>query len=106
MRSCLSFEHANANLVSQLNHVAALEGRVSLESDAEFVSIDHAQEFYNVVAPGALADNNNTKALEKFPMVGQFVSLYFPIGHIKSTRHDDEEFVRVFSASEKWLRMQ
>lgn len=101
----VSCDPANSALVSQLNQLGALKGKLTTETDAEFASIDHAQEFYNVVPPGALADNNNTKALERFPMVGQFVSLYFPIGHIKSTRHDDEDFVRVFSASAKWLRM-
>jgi hypothetical protein len=84
----------------------AMEGRVTEETDAEFDALCDGTEFYNVVAPDALADNNNTGGdLEKFPLVGQFVSLYFPMGHIKSTRSNDEQFAQFFSASEKWLQV-
>ena len=71
-----------------------------------YAGVLDSQDFYNVVPPEALADNNNTSSLEEFPMVGQFVSLYFPMGHIKSTRHDDEAFVEYFTASEKWLKIR
>eukprot|EP00545_Synedropsis_sp_CCMP1620_P006688 CAMPEP_0119013940 /NCGR_PEP_ID=MMETSP1176-20130426/9266_1 /TAXON_ID=265551 /ORGANISM="Synedropsis recta cf, Strain CCMP1620" /LENGTH=731 /DNA_ID=CAMNT_0006967069 /DNA_START=210 /DNA_END=2405 /DNA_ORIENTATION=+ len=42
--------------------------------------------------------------MAKFPMVGHFTSLYFPMGHIKSTKSNDEEFVAQFSDSQKWLK--
>jgi hypothetical protein len=38
-----------------------------------------------------------------FPMVGNFVSLYLPLGHVKSTMANDEEFVLKAKISEKWL---
>ena len=38
-------------------------------------------------------------------MPGQFVSLYMPMGHIKSTMKNDEDFVKYFSQSDKWLKM-
>jgi hypothetical protein len=38
-----------------------------------------------------------------FPMVDHFVSLYFPLGHIKSTRPLDDEFLLRARLSDKWL---
>jgi hypothetical protein len=38
-----------------------------------------------------------------FPMVDHFVSLYFPLGHIKSTRPGDDEFLLRARLSDKWL---
>jgi hypothetical protein len=38
-----------------------------------------------------------------YPMAGQFLSLYFPLGHIKSTMPNDEEFALKARLSDKWL---
>ena len=104
-RWTLSCDPDNVGLISKLatigKHVS-----VSNHTDEEFERLCIDMDFYNVVQPEALSDNINTKSLEEFPMVGQFVSLYFPLGHIKSTRCDDEEFAKYFAASEKWLSMR
>jgi hypothetical protein len=60
------------------------------------------ENFYNIVRVDASEKN---KGGGMFPMPGQFVSLYLPMGHIKSTMRDDEEFVKYFGQSEKWLKM-
>ena len=86
--------------------MSGLQRKVDEQTEAEFSSICDNAELYNVVLPHALADNNNTASLEQFPMVGQFVSLYFPLGHVKSTRRDDEDFANFFSESKKWLKMR
>ncbi|GKY94518.1 hypothetical protein MPSEU_000417600 [Mayamaea pseudoterrestris] len=41
--------------------------------------------------------------LSSFPMAGNFVSLYFPLGHIKSTKPNDLEFTLLARLSDKWL---
>lgn len=46
-----------------------------------------------------------TGPMKVFPMVGNFVSLYMPLGHVKSTMLDDEDFVAKFQKSKKWLKM-
>ena len=63
-----------------------------------------ASDWYNVIMPSQLADNVNTPK-GAFPPVGLFVSLYFPLGHVKSAMVNDEGFVDYFSQSEKWLRV-
>jgi len=79
---------------------------ISFEVQTDAQLDETAADAYNVVTPDALADNNNTGSLEKFPMVGQFVSLYMPMGHIKSTTLHDDDFVQFFSASDKWLTIR
>jgi hypothetical protein len=43
--------------------------------------------------------------MESFAMVGQFLSTLLPVGHIKSTLPNDEEFVARARGLEKWLQM-
>jgi hypothetical protein len=102
----VSVDPANSALISQLSNLGDAVTVVH-ETEAQFAATTgpDGEELYNVVPASALADNNNTSSLEQFPMVGQFVSLYFPMGHVKSTKLDDEQFVDYFSKSDKWLRM-
>jgi hypothetical protein len=38
-------------------------------------------------------------------LVGHLVATVMPLGHIKSTKKNDEEFVKAFEKSPKWLKM-
>ena len=57
-----------------------------------------------------LAPGDNLKIidgpLESYPMVGQFITTLFPIGHIKSTESNDEEFVARAKVLQKWLKVE
>eukprot|EP00581_Thalassiosira_minuscula_P008497 CAMPEP_0183706686 /NCGR_PEP_ID=MMETSP0737-20130205/3445_1 /TAXON_ID=385413 /ORGANISM="Thalassiosira miniscula, Strain CCMP1093" /LENGTH=808 /DNA_ID=CAMNT_0025934161 /DNA_START=81 /DNA_END=2507 /DNA_ORIENTATION=- len=100
----LSVDESNEELLDKLvkhdldNHVfkVVVEGEEVLGNRLKEEGED---EFYNIVR--APSDANG----DKFPMPGQFVSLYLPMGHIKSTMKNDEEFVKYLSQSDKWLKM-
>lgn len=66
-----------------------------LQTAEECDAIVAEEEPWNVVAVDGAGER---------PLVGHFVSAFFPLGHIKSTRKDDEDFLRAFRDSPKWLR--
>jgi len=102
----LSVDESNKKLLDSLvrhdldNHVfkVVVEGEEALGHRLH----EKEDEFYNIVS---VPSDNEDGLQKKFPMPGQFVSLYFPMGHIKSTMKNDEEFVKYFQESEKWLKM-
>uniref|UniRef100_A0A7S2NQ89 Aldehyde dehydrogenase domain-containing protein n=2 Tax=Leptocylindrus danicus TaxID=163516 RepID=A0A7S2NQ89_9STRA len=57
--------------------------------------------FFNVMDVDSFDDNDDSE----FPLVSQFVSLFLPMGHIKSTEKRDDDFISFFEKSEKWLRL-
>ena len=76
--------------------LAAAGVSVILEDDA---AAEATPDAFDVVGPGQLRC-----ARRGFPLAQQFVSLYLPMGHVKSTAPNDEAFLARFGASAKWLR--
>lgn len=68
----------------------------------EVATVSNVEE--NVLKPG---DNymDITTPFTIFPMVGNFVTTLFPVGHIKSTTPNDMEFVARVCNLDKWLRL-
>lgn len=44
--------------------------------------------------------------MTSFPMVGQFLTTLLPVGHIKSTLPNDEDFIAKVKGLPKWLKME
>lgn len=70
---------------------------VTVESDDEFTANNSSRS--NIFHTVAITNFRQPR----FPMVGNFVSLYFPFGHIKSTMANDELFEMKSRISDKWL---
>ena len=99
----LSVDGSNVGLLDKLtkhdldNHVFGVV--VESEETLQHRLHEGEDDFYNVVrVPLDCPDKT-------FPLLGQFVSLYLPLGHIKSTMQNDDEFINYFGRSEKWLKM-
>jgi hypothetical protein len=77
------------------HYLRAIQGLdVRSESDDAFSARVAKESPWNVVYPSPV---------KEFGLVSHFVSLLFPLGHIKSTKSNDEHFLNVFRASDKWL---
>jgi hypothetical protein len=61
-----------------------------------------------VVNDGSLKPGDNLKDITgptENAMVGQFLTTLFPVGHIKSTRSNDDEFCDRVKVLQKWLKV-
>jgi hypothetical protein len=69
---------------------------IEVQTQLEFTH-EAQQKTYNTVRlPGVLTE---------FPIVSHFVSTLFCLGHIKSTKSKDEQFIKAFENSAKWLKV-
>jgi len=90
----ISVSSSNADVVKQLKEMK-IDARE--ETEEEFKKWAINQEPWNILH----ADYDK----EEFALAGQFVSLLFPLGHVKSTKPKDAEFVRYLAQSSKWLKV-
>jgi hypothetical protein len=87
----------NSNIINALE-----EGQVSyvLNQNDEFATLeeqDSDDKWYNVIRVEPMGD--------KYPLAAQWISLWFPLGHIKSTKSNDQHFLNLFKTNNKWLRV-
>jgi hypothetical protein len=92
----LSIDPDNAELIAfctyhKLRHVVET-------SDVAMQSARRPDIFHWVSVSGVSTAQRNV-----WPMAGNFVSLYLPMGHVKSTKANDEEFQLHCLLSSKWL---
>lgn len=95
--SCDPSNAAALKVLSELNIP------VKEQSDAEFSKDvdENADDLYNVIDPSVLSLTEDESA--EYPLAAQFISLWFPVGHVKSAKPNDGAFLQKFSASDKWL---
>eukprot|EP00933_Yihiella_yeosuensis_P052039 TRINITY_DN5001_c0_g2_i5.p1 TRINITY_DN5001_c0_g2~~TRINITY_DN5001_c0_g2_i5.p1 ORF type:complete len:776 (+),score=105.19 TRINITY_DN5001_c0_g2_i5:132-2330(+) len=86
---------------SSSNSIQELGLQCFTESEDSFRQRSKDSNPWNIVEVG----EERTMA-DELPMVDHFVLRLFPMGHIKSSSSDDEEFVKAFESSQKWLRYQ
>jgi len=128
--------NAHTQLVVSVHPSAAalaLELQRSTGSRPLFLKVESDQSFHQAAAPGTLGDESGGRGFWNvlelggegsgsllfggsaarvlddplgLPLVGHFVSLLLPLGHVKSTCADDAAFLRAFEGSPKWLKAQ
>lgn len=75
--------------------------KYSMESESNMLQKKKGNDDSDTVFHYIEVENRNNHT--EFPLVGQFVSLYLPLGHIKGTMANDQEFMLRASMSNKWL---
>ena len=80
-----------------MSALVSLNERIQVRSETTTEFEASASTAWNVI--------NVDSATHEFPLVGQFVSCLFALGHVKSVATDDKEFVDAFSKSAKWLQI-
>ena len=101
------FHATNARDQIQLSIDPSNEALISLCEKYRVAYVAEAEDAFDGKAntPGVfnVLHGSADKQLS-FPMAGHFVSLYFPLGHIKSTKPKDDEFtLKLEQLSKKWL---
>lgn len=88
------------------NNLTMLE-QLRKHTDFSTVVVEDKHEFEERTANVSKVYNGFVVDGEMEAMLGfQFVGRLFPLGHIKSVKPDDKEFIDHFSKSKKWLRMR
>jgi hypothetical protein len=87
------------------NHVVV----VSQNPEIKDLCTAHEIAIVDSVDKNSLGAGDNYKEISGptsfFPMVGNFITTLFPVGHIKSTTPGDEEFLRKVVLLDKWLKV-
>lgn len=96
----LSVDPRNTALTSALSAAGigagSSGGATTVEDSTAFDGRVDVETPYNVL--------NINGPMPEFPLVGQWCSLLFCVGHIKSNQTDHQEFVDAFKPSPKWLK--
>jgi hypothetical protein len=94
----ISIHPDNTNMIKMCQQ---LKLPFAIVSDDDFASrnANRTDIFHNVTISGISVHGPPSQ----YPMVGNFVSLYLPFGHIKSTMVNDVEFEMKVRMSDKWL---
>ena len=101
-KECLhvSVEASNAAAVELLSKLPSV--KTVVEDEATFEATQWEVAPFNVQRP---TYDGNQKA-GGAPMLGSFLSILMPVGHVKCLLPNNAEFVKRWSASKKWLAVE
>jgi len=91
----VSCDPENTTLLKKLEDIKDIT--LHKETPKEFKSRTDKKLPWNIIA---------IPNVSEYPLVGQFVSLLFPLGHLKCTKPKDKKFLETFLRSEKWLHIK
>ncbi len=82
---------------------------VTEKGEIKSLCLKHGIETVGAVDKHSLSPGDNYQEIvgpmDTFPMVGHFITTLFPVGHIKSTMSNDDEFLARVTILQKWLRI-
>lgn len=81
--------------LTNIEHLRNFDIKSELQTDDDFEEWCATAKPWNIIK----------KEFDEFPLVGQYLSVLMPCGHVKSTRSNDTEFLDFMKKSKKWLRL-
>jgi hypothetical protein len=94
----VSVDPANKKVIKKLD---ALKIQYKTHSNEQFSSAANDDS-----SVWGIIHINNTPDNFDYPLVGHFVSTLLPLGHIKCTKTNDNDFVEALTKSQKWLQIR
>lgn len=92
-------------LTTAKDQVVVVSDRIDIVSNCDKYGIPVTSRVNEAFLPPGDDLKDIVRPLENYPMVGHFLTTLFPVGHLKSSEPNDEEFISRAKNLEKWLKV-